>query len=180
MNEKEKKGISKYLSYVLRHHPESVHLTLDSNGWVSVAALIEQSKLKNIQLTKAMLKEIVETNDKKRFAFNEDHSKIRANQGHSVQNIDLGLTEVEPPETLYHGTVARFLEAIRAEGLIKGNRQHVHLSADKKTAINVGSRRGKAVVLEVKAAEMYQQGYVFYLSENGVWLTEQVPEKFIE
>jgi len=119
------------------------------------------------------------TNDKRRFAFNEDKTVIRASQGHSVQ-IDLGLKAIKPPEFLYHGTVARFLDSIKSEGLKKMNRQHVHLSKDMETAEIVGSRRGDAVILNIRSADMSRDGFLFYLSENGVWLADEVPIKYID
>jgi putative RNA 2'-phosphotransferase len=125
-----------------------------------------------------LLIEIVETNDKKRFSFNDDYTKIRANQGHSI-DIDLNLIEDVPPTILYHGTVIKFIDSINKNGLIKGDRHHVHLSADIDTAISVGSRRGKAIVLEIDSFMMYNDGFKFYLSDNGVWLTDHVPAIYI-
>jgi putative RNA 2'-phosphotransferase len=125
------------------------------------------------------LEEVVATNTKKRFSFNEDKTKIKANQGHSIK-VDLALQPKQPPSYLYHGTVEKFLQSIREKGLIKGSRHHVHLSADKETAINVGSRRGKPIILTIKSGEMHAQNHIFYQSENGVWLTETVPTEYIE
>jgi len=175
---KKVKNISKFLSYVLRHNPDKLGITLDANGWTSVKTLLEKINVDNYSLSMETLEEVVATNNKKRFAFNEDKTMIRANQGHSV-NIDLALQSKEPPNYLYHGTVEKFMESIREKGLIKGSRQHVHLSADKETAINVGSRRGKPIILTIRSGEMHAKGYTFYQSENGVWLTEAVPTKFI-
>jgi len=176
---KQTKHISKFLSYVLRHHPDKLGITLDENGWTSVAILLEKIQGSEYSLSMEELEEVVATNNKKRFAFNEDKTKIRANQGHSIQ-IDLALQTKEPPAYLYHGTVEKFMPSIQEKGLLKGNRHHVHLSADKETAINVGSRRGKPIVLTIKSGEMLAQGYAFYQSENGVWLTDAVPSEFIE
>lgn len=176
---KKVKNISKFLSYVLRHNPDKLGITLDANGWTSVKTLLEKINVDNYSLSMETLEEVVATNNKKRFAFNEDKTMIRANQGHSV-NIDLALQSKEPPNYLYHGTVEKFMESIREKGLIKGSRQHVHLSADKETAINVGSRRGKPIILTIRSGEMHAKGYTFYQSENGVWLTEAVPSEFIE
>lgn len=176
---KKNKNISKFLSYVLRHNPDKLGITLDANGWTSVKAMLEKINVGNYSLSMETLEEVVATNNKKRFAFNEDKTMIRASQGHSV-NIDLGIQPKEPPSYLYHGTVEKFMESIREKGLIKGSRQHVHLSADKETAVNVGSRRGKPIILTVRSGEMHAQNYTFYQSENGVWLTEKVPMKFIE
>ena len=173
------KHISKYLSLVLRHQPESIGIQLDDNGWTSVTVLLQklQRKFKYINLD--ILEEVVATNDKKRFAFNEDKSLIRANQGHSV-NIDLGYTQKEPPAFLYHGTVPKFMLAIKEKGLLKMSRHHVHLSADNETAFKVGTRRGVPTILTIRAGEMHENGFVFYQSDNGVWLTEKVPPQFIE
>ena len=130
-------------------------------------------------LTMASLEEIVATNEKRRFAFNADKSKIRASQGHSIE-IDLQLTPQVPPAILYHGTATRFVASIKAQGLLAGSRQHVHLSANLETASKVGQRHGKPIVLEVRAGEMHHAGLAFYQSENGVWLTEHVPVEFIK
>jgi len=178
MNEKQIKGTSKFLSYILRHNPQSIGLELDKEGWADVNELIAKSKTDHSVITMELLDIIVSTNEKKRFAFNEDKSKIRANQGHSI-DIELNLQIQGPPELLYHGTVDKFLQAIRTEGLKKMSRQHVHLSGDEDTAIHVGSRRGKPVVLVINAGQMSRDGYSFYLSANGVWLTDHVPAQFI-
>lgn len=180
MNEKEIKRLSKFLSLLLRHQPELIGLKLNNNGWADVEELIQKSKSKKQFFTLEELEKVVATNNKKRFSFNEDKTKIRANQGHSVKYIDLELKVMNPPEYLYHGTVAKFIEAIQEKGLQKMSRQHVHLSKDIATATNVGSRRGKPIILGIKSAEMSQQGYQFYQSENGVWLTDHVPVSFIE
>lgn len=179
MDEKMIKRISKLLSLVLRHAPEKIDLTLDKNGWASVDELLQQCNTFNYQIDQDLLRLVVDTNDKKRFIFNEDHTKIRANQGHSIQ-VDLNLNEQEPPLFLYHGTVAKFMENIKTEGLKKMNRQHVHLSDQLATANKVGSRRGKPIILSIRSKAMHEDGFVFYQSENGVWLTDQVPCKYIE
>ncbi len=179
MNEKDIKGTSKFLSLVLRHSPETIHLKLDQNGWADVEELINQCKKHNKRLDLNLLNIVVETNDKKRFAFNTDKSKIRASQGHSI-SVELDLAETEPSEYLYHGTVGKFMESIRKEGLKKMSRQHVHLSKDRETAIKVGSRRGVAQILTVRSGAMHRDGYKFYLSENNVWLTDEVPVKYIQ
>lgn len=170
---------SKFLSLVLRHKPEVIGLTLDENGWVEIEALLTAAQAHNRSLTRAELDEIVATNNKKRFAISEDGKHIRASQGHSVV-IDLGLLPRIPPSTLYHGTAVRFLPSIREKGLQKMNRQHVHLSATAETAHSVGSRHGKPAILLVKAEAMQADGFIFFLSENGVWLTETVPAHYIE
>ena len=179
MNEKHKKTISKFLSLVLRHSPETIGLTLDANGWADVEELLTKSARQHHSFSKEELEEIVATNDKQRFIFNADKTKIRANQGHSVE-VDLSLTATMPPEVLYHGTVAKFLPNIRAEGLKKMERQHVHLSKDIETATKVGNRRGTAMILHIQSGVMYKEGYAFYLSANGVWLTDNVPARYIE
>jgi len=177
--EKQLKHTGKFLSLVLRHEPQKIGLTLDHEGWANVAELIEKVNKKGIQLDFATLQIIVDTNDKKRYSFNEDKTRIRANQGHSIE-IDLNLAEQVPPATLFHGTAERFIDAIRRHGLQKMNRHHVHLTAHEATARNVGSRHGKPVVLVVNALVMHQQSHVFYLSDNGVWLTDEVPADFID
>jgi putative RNA 2'-phosphotransferase len=179
MNEKITKDTSKFLSLVLRHAPEKIQLQLDENGWANVNELISQCNKFHKKLNLELLHYVVETNDKKRFAFNEDKTLIRASQGHSI-SVDLNIEAVLPPDFLYHGTVDKFLEAIKKEGLQKMSRQHLHLSHEKETAIKVGSRRGKPIILVVNAKQMQQDGFQFYLSENKVWLTDEVPAKYIE
>lgn len=178
MNEKLVKDKSKLLSLVLRHSPQTIGLKLDQNGWVNVSELIIQCNKYHHKMDETMLNFIVENNDKKRFTFNDDKTKIRASQGHSIA-VELDLKEVEPLEYLYHGTVEKFIESIKKTGLQKMKRQHVHLSKDKATAEKVGSRRGVPVILTVNTKMMYQEGYKFYLSENEVWLTNEVPVKYI-
>ncbi|TPG33392.1 RNA 2'-phosphotransferase [Flavobacterium pectinovorum] len=181
MNEKIAKSVSKFLSLVLRHSPETIELKLDENGWADVEELIEKCNKKGSQnqMTVELLDYVVENNDKKRFAFNEDKTKIRASQGHSI-SVELNLDEAEPSEFLYHGTVGKFLDSIKKEGLQKMSRQYVHLSKDLETAIKVGSRRGSAQILTVRSGEMHRDGFKFYLSENNVWLTDNVPAKYIQ
>lgn len=176
--EKNLKHISKFMSLVLRHKPEEIGLHLDDNGWADVSELIERMNAKGIKATIEIINEVVATNEKKRFAFNDDKTRVRASQGHSV-DIDLALKPAEPPEFLYHGTGEKNVNVILAEGIQKRSRQHVHLSADKETAVNVGSRHGKPIVLIVLSGEMYQDGKLFYLSANGVWLTDFVETKYI-
>lgn len=179
MNEQQKRKISTFMSLVLRHKPQEIGLQLDENGWTTVSDFLTKMNAKGNTLDFASLEEIVATNDKKRFAFNDDKTKIRASQGHSV-TIDLALNEIIPPEALFHGTVEKFMSEIKLKGLLKMSRQHVHLSNDKETAIKVGSRRGNAIILIVNSAEMHQDGYKFFQSENGVWLTDHVPAKYIQ
>ena len=170
---------SKFLSLVLRHKPEEIGLTLDQEGWANLSGLVEKARANGIALTEECVKTIVETSDKKRFALSPDGKQIRANQGHSI-DVALNLPEQIPPETLFHGTATRFLDSILAEGLKSGSRQHVHLSAEVDTAVAVGSRYGKPVVLTVLSRKMTHDGHRFYLSENGVWLTNHVPPEYIE
>jgi len=177
--EKEIIRFSKFLSLVLRHQPEKIGIILDDNGWTRVALLISQSNNNGVNLSKAILEQVVQTNNKKRFSFNEDKSKIRANQGHSVK-VELGYLPQVPPTILYHGTAEIFLGSILKTGLDKRKRHHVHLSVDVETARQVGKRHGKPVVFTVDAAAMYQDGFAFYLTENNVWLTEQVPPKYLK
>jgi len=179
MKEKDRNKISKFLSLILRHKPVSIGLLLDENGWADVQELMAKSAAGGHAFSREELEEVVKLNDKQRFAFNEDKSRIRANQGHSV-DVELLLEPCQPPELLFHGTVERFLGSIRAEGLRKMNRHHVHLSAERTTAEKVGSRRGEAVILAVRSGEMSRDGQVFFLSENGVWLTDAVPVKYIQ
>jgi putative RNA 2'-phosphotransferase len=170
---------SKFLSLILRHKPDEIGLTLDEHGWANVAELIRLANQHGTPLTRSLLEQVVAENDKQRFALSDDGQRIRASQGHSVE-VDLALTPVQPPDVLYHGTASRSIESIRASGLHAGQRLHVHLSVDALTATKVGQRHGKPVVLLVRAGEMATAGHTFFLSANGVWLTEQVPTEFIE
>lgn len=173
------KHISKLLSLALRHQPDVLGIRLDGEGWASVAEVLANMTQKGLQVDRQKLQEVVETNDKKRFSFNADGSKIRANQGHSLP-VDLGLQPAVPPTILYHGTGAQHVPAILKEGLQRRTRQHVHLSEDPETAHKVGSRHGKAVILSVRSGDMHGDAYSFYYSANGVWLTEAVPAIYIE
>lgn len=177
-DEKQLTQISKFLSLVLRHKPESIGIELDSKGWTEIEILIEKANAQGIIFDKETLHYIVETNSKKRFAFNENQDKIRASQGHSIE-IELGYTNQKPPKILFHGTSEKSLQSILNSGLEKRNRQHVHLSIDIETATMVGQRHGKPVILEVSAEEMYKNNFIFYISENGVWLTDNVPTKYL-
>jgi putative RNA 2'-phosphotransferase len=170
--------ISKFLAKHLRHAPDALGLTLQPGGWASVDELLAASERTGFPISYDDLIECVETNDKKRFSFDDTGDLIRANQGHSVE-VDLQLVEQQPPDVLYHGTVERFLASIMAEGLKKGKRHHVHLSKDVATARKVGSRRGKPVILQVDATRMQSHGYTFFISMNGVWLTDAVPAVFL-
>jgi putative RNA 2'-phosphotransferase len=172
------RDISKYLSLVLRHQPEKLGITLDDAGWTDVEELLVKMEAKGMYINFDLLRQVVDTNDKKRFAFNSDFTRIRASQGHSI-SIDLGLPPQEPPDYLYHGTAERNLNSILSEGLKKGSRQHVHLSLDTETAIKVGKRHGKPIVLKVNSRQMSQSGQQFFLSENNVWLTAYVAPHYL-
>jgi putative RNA 2'-phosphotransferase len=174
----ERRATSKFLSFVLRHEPEAIGITLDAQGWVDVDVLLEALAGHGKPLDRAELEAIVSSSDKQRFALSTDRSRIRANQGHSVQ-VDLALPPALPPDELYHGTATRFLPSIRERGLLKGERHHVHLSATRELAVVVGQRRGKPHVLVVDARGMVAAGFVFFRSDNGVWLTEHVPARFL-
>ncbi len=178
INEKEITKISKLLSLVLRHRPESIKIELDENGWTDVSELLEKMNEHNQPISLDILKLVVETNAKKRFAFNDNYSKIRANQGHSV-DVELGYTPQSPPEILYHGTGEKSVASIWATGIKKRDRHHVHLSADFETAIKVGQRHGNPFVFEVLAGEMNKNNFPFYKSDNGVWLTDFVPFEYL-
>ncbi|MBT2509754.1 RNA 2'-phosphotransferase [Streptomyces sp. ISL-98] len=176
MDERRITKVSKYLSKHLRHQPERIGITLDENGWVEIETLIKAAAEHGFRFTRAELDHVVAANDKQRFAI--DGSRIRANQGHTVE-VDLGLPEAEPPAYLYHGTVARSLDAIRTEGLRPMARHDVHLSPDRETATRVGARRGRPVVISVDAGAMHRAGHIFRVSANGVWLTASVPPEYL-
>ncbi|MEV7478699.1 RNA 2'-phosphotransferase [Streptomyces halstedii] len=168
--------VSKYLSKHLRHQPERIGIALDAQGWVPVEALLRACARHGFPVSRAEFDHVVAADDKRRFALSGD--RVRANQGHSVP-VDLALPPAEPPEYLHHGTVGRFLDAIRAEGLRPMARHHVHLSPDRETATRVGARRGVPVVLAVHAGAMHRAGHLFHVSANGVWLTDSVPPHFL-
>jgi len=170
---------SKLLSYVLRHRPDSIGLALDAQGWTGVDELLARLAAAGHKVDRALLERVVADNDKQRFAFSGDRSRIRASQGHSVA-VDLALAPAEPPEVLYHGTASRFLKSILATGLRAAGRHHVHLSADIHTAKRVGARHGFPAVLRVDACRMRAEGIVFYCSDNGVWLTDAVPPRYLD
>ncbi len=174
------KKTSVFLSLILRHKPETIGITLDKNGWADVKSLIDGvNRTGKYFLDMKTLDEIVRTDNKQRYSFSADKSKIRANQGHSI-NVDVELKECVPPEILYHGTGEKYVKSINSEGLKAKSRLYVHLSKDTATAVKVGQRHGKPVVYKVLAGEMHRHGYVFYLSENGVWLTKNVPVNFMQ
>ncbi len=169
---------SKFVSLVLRHEPRAAGVVLDANGWVRVGELLAGAARAGVAISRAELIEIVETNEKRRFALDTTGERIRASQGHSVA-VDVELVVALPSPVLFHGTATRFADAIRAQGLRRMARQHVHFSATRETAVEVGRRHGKPVVFAVDAAGMVAAGHVFYLSANGVWLTATVPAKFL-
>jgi putative RNA 2'-phosphotransferase len=169
---------SRFLSLILRHKPQVIGISLDEHGWASVPELIEGiSRTRPFNME--MLEEIVRTDEKMRYSFNRDKTKIRANQGHSLP-VDAELTPCEPPEFLYHGTGEKYLTSIEKNGLIPKTRLYVHLSREYDTAVNVGSRHGKPAVYKVNTAKMSQDGYKFFISANGVWLTKAVPPEYLE
>ncbi|WP_394677453.1 RNA 2'-phosphotransferase [uncultured Sphingobacterium sp.] len=172
-------NISKFLSLVLRHQPETIGIELDQNGWTDVSNLIEKTNNYGIKLDRETLDQIVATNAKKRFSFNDTLDRIRASQGHSVE-IELGYENQKPPEILYHGTSEKSVQSILSTGLEKRNRQHVHLSSDIETAMKVGQRHGKSFVFKVFAEQMYNDDFRFFISDNGVWLTDDVPIKYLK
>jgi putative RNA 2'-phosphotransferase len=180
-------SLSKFISLVLRHKPETIGLELDKNGWAVVSELIEKINSHNSKLislneggfTFHDLKFIVDNNDKKRFIFSEDFTKIRANQGHSI-DVDLELKSIQPPQYLYHGTAETNKDSILKNGINKGKRQHVHLSTDINTAIKVGGRHGKPITFRISSKEMFVNGIKFFKSENDVWLTDFIDPKYIK
>lgn len=170
--------VSKYISLILRHKPETIGITLDEHGWANVEELIA-GIAKDNEFNMEMLEEIVSTDEKQRYSFNEDKTLIRANQGHSIP-VDVELEEKIPPEILWHGTGEKYVESIDKGGLIPKSRLYVHLSKDEDTAVKVGSRHGKPIIYHVLAKQMYDDGYKFFVSANGVWLTKEVPVKYLE
>ncbi|HEX8250271.1 MAG TPA: RNA 2'-phosphotransferase [Pyrinomonadaceae bacterium] len=179
MNEKHLIKVSKYLSKHLRHQPERLGLNPEIGGWVKVDDLLKACAKNNFPLTLAELKEVVERNDKRRFSFDASGAKIRANQGHSIE-VDLQLQPQTPPARLFHGTATRNAPMIREHGLLKMGRHHVHLSTDTETARAVGMRYGKPLIFEIDTRAMLENGFEFFVSENGVWLVESVPPEFLK
>ena len=174
------KKTSVFISLILRHKPSAAGIELDKHGWARVDKLIEGvNSTGRYTLDMAKLEEIVRTDSKQRYSFNEDKTLIRANQGHSI-SVDVELKKCEPPGILYHGTAEKFIDSIMKEGLKPVSRLYVHLSTDIETAMNVGSRHGKPFVFKVNSGEMRRNGFDFFLSENGVWLTKSVPVEFLE
>ena len=173
-----KQETSKFIALILRHKPEEIGIALDEHGWANVDELIAGIS-KNQPFTMADLEEIVRTDEKQRYSFNEDKTLIRANQGHSIP-VDVELEAVEPPKYLYHGTGEKYIDSIEEKGILPKSRLYVHLSSDYHTAEKVGSRHGKPVVFCISAEKMAKDGYVFYKSVNGVWLTKEVPTKYFK
>lgn len=171
------KETSKFISLILRHKPETIGITLDEHGWANVDELIA-GIAKTHPIDMAILEQIVAEDEKQRYSFNEDKTLIRANQGHSIP-VDVELEEKQPPEILYHGTGEKYVSSINEQGLIPKSRLYVHLSGDEETARKVGQRHGKPVIYKVKSGEMYNDGYKFFRSVNGVWLTKSVPVKYL-
>lgn len=177
MNEK---AISQYLSFILRHKPEEIDLTLDREGWANIEELILKSQpVKDVTLDEEIIKNIVNNSDKKRFQISDDGKLIRAVQGHSTTSVDISLNKLIPPTSLYHGTAQRFIDSIKEQGLISKDRQYVHLTENRDTALSVGKRYGKPEILIINALEMNKSGFEFFQAENGVWLVKHVPVDFI-
>ncbi|HBF2503519.1 TPA: RNA 2'-phosphotransferase [Clostridioides difficile] len=177
MSKKDK--LSVFISLILRHKPEIIGIKLDDYGYADVNELIEKINNTGRNINIEILEQIVKEDNKQRYSFNDDRSKIRANQGHSI-NVNVELRELEPPKYLYHGTATRFLDNIKNEGIIKQSRLYVHLSRDIDIAVKVGKRHGTPVILKINTGKMYENGYKFYLSENNVWLCEYIPFKYVE
>lgn len=170
--------VSRFLCLILRHKPEEVGITLDEHGWANVKELVKGVS-KKYKFDVDILEEIVRTDEKQRYSFNADHTKIRANQGHSIP-VDVELEPIEPPEYLYHGTAWKYVDSIRKSGLIPKSRLYVHLSEDVETATNVGNRHGKPFIYRICSGKMHRDGFIFYKSRNGVWLTKSVPLEYME
>ncbi len=178
-DEQATRQISKFLSLVLRHQPEKIRIQLDDAGWTSIDALLEAMRQHGRRISRESLDHVVATNDKQRFCISDDGNLIRASQGHSI-DVELGYEPASPPEFLLHGTPESAVEAIRREGLQKMKRHHVHLHPDAPTAETVGARRGIPVLLRIRSQQMAQDGFLFFVTANQVWLTDHVPARFIE
>lgn len=172
------RDLSKFINLILRHKPEVIGISLDDHGWANVDELLAGIR-RTRPIDTEMLEEIVRTDEKQRYTFNEDHARIRANQGHSIQ-VDVELEEKEPPEYLFHGTGRKYVESIDQTGLIPKSRLYVHLSGDQETAIKVGKRHGEPIVYQVAAGAMARDGHKFWRSANDVWLTKRVPPEYLE
>ncbi len=178
MNTKDLKQISKSLSYVLRHRPDSIGITLEPEGWIAVSELLDAFARNGQVYSRALIEQVVAENTKQRFEFDDEGQRIRARQGHSV-DIDLGYETTTPPDTLYHGTATRNLDSILKQGLLKGARHHVHLSTDKDTMLAVAMRHGKPVLLSIDARRMHEDKHQFFVTGNQVWLTDHVPPQYL-
>ena len=177
--EKDTRRVSKFISLILRHHPEAIGIALDGYGWAEVFALIDGvNATQRHHLTRELLEEIVQTDEKQRYSFNEDHTRIRANQGHSIE-VDVELTRKDPPAVLYHGTGEKSVPSIERQGLLPQGRLYVHLSSDAETARKVGSRHGRPVIYRIDCRRMAADGLEFLQSANGVWLTKRVPTAYL-
>lgn len=179
MTREQEMKYSKFMSLVLRHKPQEIGLSLDEYGYINTSDLIKGMNKKGYKVTITDIEEIVIHDDKQRYSFNDDETKIKANQGHSIK-VNLELVPIKPQNVLYHGTAIRFIDDICRDGIKKQSRQYVHLSADMETATKVGKRHGKLVILLVDSERMYKDGYKFYLSDNKVWLTDYVPPKYLK
>ena len=171
-------SLSKFISLILRHKPEEIGITLDRHGWADTAQLIKGIRSTGRRIDTETLERIVRNDEKQRYSFSENGKKIRANQGHSIP-VEVEMRTAVPPARLYHGTAEKALESIMQNGILKMNRLYVHLSGDIETAFKVGSRHGKPVVLIIDTAAMSSDGYVFKISENGVWQSENIPQMYI-
>lgn len=171
--------ISKFFSLILRHDPSAANITLDDQGWCNIEDLILGSNDKGFNISITDIQRVVKNSDKKRFSISDDGQLIRAVQGHSNKQVDIDYKPIEPPEFLYHGTADRFISSIMEQGIKSGKRQYVHLSADQETAIKVGQRHGKAVILKINTKKMYENGHIFHQADNGVWLCDFIPTSFI-
>ena len=179
-SDKQLKNTSKFISLILRHQPETIGIALDEHGWADVQELINGiNRSEGHTLDVELLEEIVRTDEKQRYSFNEDHTLIRANQGHSIP-VDVELEEKIPPDILWHGTGEKYVSSIDAQGLMPKSRLYVHLSSDLETARKVGSRHGKPVIYEIDCRGMVEDGYQFFLSANHVWLTKEVPIRYLK
>ena len=172
-------NISRYIALLLRHHPEKAGLCLDEHGWVEVEALIQGVRRRYPEVNRAVLDEIVARDSKQRYAYNQDKTCIRANQGHSIP-VDVELKQALPPAILYHGTGEKYVESIQKIGLIPKSRLYVHLSTDIQTAIQVGKRHGQPVVYQIDTQQMIHDGFIFYISANHIWLTKAVPVQYLK
>lgn len=172
------KRISKQLSYVLRHRPDSVGIELEPGGWVAVDVLMDALARNGRPCSREVVEQVVAENDKQRFEFSEDGNHIRARQGHSVE-IELGYASATPPDVLYHGTATRNVESILELGLVKGRRHHVHMSTNRETMLAVGRRHGTPVMVTIDARQMHEDGHEFFVTGNDVWLTDHVPPNYL-